>query len=132
MFAEKEPVDTVTTSKDVYRLVRGFGKENREHFVCVYLNGAGIPIGKPYVATIGLANKTLVHPREVFSEAIKRNAMSVILAHNHPSGNIIPSEDDRRATHTLVDAGKIIGIKVLDHLVFSSKEYYSFQEHQEI
>lgn len=77
----------------------------------------------------GTLNQSLVHPREVFKSAILRNASSIIIAHNHPSGNLEPSQEDIAITKQLVEAGKIIGIKILDHIIFSTEGYYSFAEH---
>jgi DNA repair protein RadC len=78
--------------------------------------------------TRGIANKSLVHPREVFREAIRENACAVVLAHNHPSGDPEPSLEDIRITNRLVDAGKIIGIQVLDHIILGSERHYSFAD----
>lgn len=75
---------------------------------------------------------TLVHPREVFYEAIRDNATSVIIAHNHPSGHTDPSLEDREVTRRLSEAGGILGIRILDHVIFSPKGYYSFLEHGEL
>ena len=92
------------------------------------LNGAHEVIST-FVATIGLLNRTIVHPREVFSDAISRRAAAIAIAHNHPSGNIEPSDDDKDVTSRIVKAGEILGIKVLDHLVFTDEQYFSFLEH---
>jgi DNA repair protein RadC len=77
---------------------------------------------------MGTVNSSLVHPREVFEPAIKYLAVSVILAHNHPSGELIPSEEDRTITQRLIDAGKILGIDVLDHLLVTKRGFESFKE----
>ncbi len=114
---------------DVIPLVRHYGDRPQEHFITVSLNGAHEVISVR-VITVGLVNKTLVHPREVFSEAVRERATSIIVAHNHPSGNIQPSEDDKEVTQNLRKAGTILGISVLDHIIFSPRgEYYSFLEH---
>lgn len=94
----------------------------------VLLNGAHEVLGT-FVATIGLLNKTIVHPREVFADAIRSRAAAIAIAHNHPSGNIEPSQDDKDVTARLQKAGQILGIKLLDHLVFTDERYYSFLEH---
>ncbi|MBU5455446.1 DNA repair protein RadC [Caproiciproducens sp. MSJ-32] len=78
--------------------------------------------------SIGNLNASIVHPREVFNIAIKRNANSIILIHNHPSGDPTPSEEDINITHRLIDAGNIIGIKVLDHIIFGDNKYVSFKQ----
>ncbi len=82
--------------------------------------------------SIGSLNSSIVHPREVFIEAIKKSANSIILLHNHPSGNPTPSEDDIRITERLICSGKIIGIEVLDHIVIGDGKYYSLKEEGDI
>jgi DNA repair protein RadC len=78
--------------------------------------------------TRGLVNETLIHPREVFKEAIRKNATSVILVHNHPSGNPNPSQQDIHITGKINESGKILGIPVLDHIIITYNSYFSFQE----
>lgn len=78
--------------------------------------------------SLGTLTASLVHPRETFEVAIKRHAAKIILAHNHPSGETDPSEDDLKITKRLVDAGKIMGIEVLDHLIITQTQYLSFKE----
>ncbi|MBI2108049.1 hypothetical protein HYT54_02885 [Candidatus Woesearchaeota archaeon] len=80
---------------------------------------------KDEVISIGTLNSSLVHPREVFKEAIKNSANSVILVHNHPSGSVEPSDEDYRVNKVLVEAGNLIGIKVLDHLIVGNTIYFS-------
>jgi DNA repair protein RadC len=84
------------------------------------------------VATVGLANKTIVHPREVFIHAIKDNASSIIIAQNHPSDNASPSDEDREVTRMLQNAGGILGIKVLDHAIVVKSGYYSLKQNNEM
>lgn len=81
-----------------------------------------------HIVTMGTVNRTIVHPREVFYEAIKDNATAIIVAHNHPSGNLEPSPDDLEITRRLERAGDILGIPVLDHIVFSKNSYSSLVE----
>ena len=78
--------------------------------------------------TVGLLNKTQLHPREVFADVIGDRAAGVILAHNHPSGELKPSNNDLKIHEQLTEAGKILGINVLDHIIISKNGYYSFQE----
>ena len=80
------------------------------------------------VVSIGTLTASLVHPRELFGHAIKRHAAHIIISHNHPSGELEPSEDDLKITKRLVDAGKIMGIEVLDHLIITQNSYLSFKE----
>ena len=82
--------------------------------------------------SIGSLNSSIVHPREVFVEAIKKSANSIILLHNHPSGNPTPSEEDVRITERLICSGEIIGIEVLDHIIIGDGEYYSLKEKGDI
>jgi len=77
---------------------------------------------------IGTLNANLVHPREIFAEALKQNAASVILVHNHPSGDPEPSEDDLEITKRIQEAGKIMGIDVLDHIIITKNKLFSFKE----
>lgn len=101
--------------------------KSQEHFVCITLNGANEVIQKRTV-TIGLLDKTLVHPRDVFADVITDRAAAVILAHNHPSGDLQPSDEDLKTQTRLVEAARILGIRVLDHLIVSRKGYFSFAD----
>jgi len=117
----------VTSPDDVLPLVSNLCHKKQEHFVCITLNGAGEVIESRTV-TVGLLNQSLVHPREVFAEAITDRAASVILVHNHPSGTMEPSSQDIAITRQLVEAGSLLGIKVLDHLIVSRKGYVSLRQ----
>ena len=79
---------------------------------------------------IGTLNANLVHPREIFQEALKQNAASVILVHNHPSGDCDPSEDDIKITKRIIEAGKIMGIDVLEHIIITKTKVFSFKERE--
>lgn len=96
--------------------------------IIIALNGAHEVISSK-VVSMGLINRTIVHPREVFADAFKNRAVSIVIAHNHPSRNTEPSEDDKLVTSRITQAGEILGIRVLDHLVFSDSQFYSFLEH---
>ena len=96
----------------------------KEHFIAVFLDSKN-KIIKDEVISIGTLNSSLVHPREVFKEAIKCSANSVILVHNHPSGNVEPSDEDYRVNKVLVETGNLVGIKVLDHLVVGDEKWVS-------
>jgi DNA repair protein RadC len=117
--------------EDIYQALSRYHRKRKENFLVITLNGAHQVISIRIV-TIGLINRSLVHPREVFIEAIRDNAAAVTVAHNHPSGNFLPSPEDYEVTSRLKKAGDIIGIPVLDHIVFSHKGYYSFLEHEEL
>lgn len=94
-------------------------------------NGAHEVLGV-YNVGKGLVDRSLVHPREVFRPAIADNAAAIALAHNHPSGNLNPSDADRNVTGRIKRAGTLIGISLLDHIIVARDGYYSFLEHQEI
>jgi DNA repair protein RadC len=126
----KEKKMQVRTPGDVYNFLKNrFGGKRQEHFLCLTLNGAHEVI-KSHVVTIGILNRTIVHPREVFYRAIKDNAAAIIIAHNHPSGRTVPSPEDEELTRRLKEAGEIMGIPILEHLIITKKNgYYSFREH---
>ena len=117
----------ISFAPDVLPLIRHFADRRQEHFICVSLNGANEVIATR-VVSVGLVNKTQVHPREVFADPITDRASAVIVAHNHPSGSLEPSKEDIDATVQLKSAGEILGIRLLDHIVFNQKGYYSFLE----
>jgi DNA repair protein RadC len=118
----------IAMPKDVYPLISHYADRRQEHFLCLSLNGAHELIDIRGV-TSGLVNRTVVHPREVFADPITDRACAIVVAHNHPSGNIEPSQEDIDITKRLRAAGDVLGIPLLDHLVFSSSAYYSFVEH---
>lgn len=109
--------------------VKNYAMSPKEHFLMVTLDG-GQKIIKIHVVSVGTLNRSLIHPREVFVEAIKDNASAMILCHNHPSGSCEPSDDDIEATKTLLKAAEIIGIEILDHLIVSCESYFSFFENK--
>ena len=99
----------------------------QEHFVCVYLNTKNQVLHKQTIF-IGSLNASIVHPREVFKEAFRRSAASIICLHNHPSGDPTPSKEDIDVTKRLLECGRMIGIDVLDHLIIGEKKYVSLKE----
>jgi DNA repair protein RadC len=111
---------------DIFALLRHYGDCNQERFICISLNGAHEVLAVRIV-TIGLVNKSLVHPREVFADVIADRASAVCVAHNHPSGNVKPSDEDDDVTAHLQKASKMLGINFLDHLIFTETEYYSYR-----
>ncbi|WP_057911830.1 RadC family protein [Peribacillus muralis] len=100
---------------------------SQEHFVCLYLNTKNQVLQKTTVF-IGSLNASIVHPREVFKEAFRRSAASIICLHNHPSGDPTPSREDIEVTKRLVECGRIIGIEVLDHIIIGEHKYVSLKE----
>jgi len=117
----------VTGAKDVIPLLADIADKKQEHFVCISLNGAHEVIEKRIV-TIGLVDRSPVHPREVYADVISDRAAAVIFSHNHPSGDLKPSNSDLKIHEQLTEAGKILGIRVLDHIIVAKKGYFSFQE----
>jgi DNA repair protein RadC len=112
---------------DVLPLIQHYADKKQEHFLCISINGAN-EIINVRIITIGLINKTHVHPREVFADVISDRASAVIVAHNHPQGELIPSKEDFQITKQLKEAATILGINFLDHIIFNTKGYYSFVE----
>jgi DNA repair protein RadC len=111
---------------DVVGLLRAFLRDDpRERFAVVYLDTRNHPIAV-HDAHVGTCDSSPVHPREVFGPALSLSATSIVVAHNHPSGDPTPSAEDRAMTTRLKDAGELLGIPVLDHVVIGSGRYYSF------
>lgn len=117
---------TITQPEHVLPLLADIVNKQQEYFVCISLNGANEVIEKRLV-TVGLLNNCQVHPREVFADVITDRAASVIFAHNHPSGELTPSQSDIKIQEQLMEAGKILGINIIDHIIVSKRGYYSFQ-----
>ena len=111
---------------EVYQEIRHYANEEQEQFIVVCLDGAHRLV-KTFVATRGIVNKTLIHPREVFSIPIQLRCTAVILAHNHPSGVLDPSADDISTTTRLAESGELLGIKVLDSLIIGRTGYLSMK-----
>jgi DNA repair protein RadC len=118
----------ITEPNHVVPLLSDIVNKQQECFLCISLNGANEVIEKRLV-TVGLLNNCQVHPREVFADVITDRAASVIFAHNHPSGELNPSSSDLKIQDQLTEAGKILGINIIDHIIVSKTGYYSFQEH---
>lgn len=120
--------DAIRSSQDAVQILRPFLQfMDREIFQVILLNTKNIVL-KVETISVGGLNVSTAHPREVFKSAIKHSAGGIILAHNHPSGISSPSEEDKKLTHRLCEAGKILGIPVLDHLIICDDEYFSFKE----
>lgn len=122
----------ISSPEDVYE---AFSSEmcllKREEFRVILLNTKNSVISTELIS-IGSLNSSIVHPREVFNKAIKKNSASVILIHNHPSGNPNPSREDLVITRRLMEAGDIIGIKVIDHIIIGHGKFYSLKENGEM
>jgi len=117
----------IKNSQDIISLTYDIRNKKKEHLVCLYLNARNVLLKKE-VVSVGLADKTLLHPREIFYPATELNAASVILVHNHPSGDSSPSEKDIQIVENITQAGGIMGIPVLDFVIVSEKGNYSFSE----
>jgi DNA repair protein RadC len=123
---ERRPI---TCPENLLPLVEDLAWKKQEFFITVSVDGASCLI-KKRVVFIGTLNQSLVHPREVFAYAITDRAKGIFLIHNHPSGNCKPSAEDLEVTKRLVEAGEIIGIEVIDHLILGKTEYFSFTENK--
>ncbi len=121
----------IASPADILPFVSHYSDRRQEYFLCASLTGAH-EIQEIRVVTMGILNRALVHPREVFSDPIRERAGAVIALHNHPSGNVEPSPEDREITLRLKTAGETLGIPLLDHIIFSVRGYYSFMEKGEL
>lgn len=117
----------ITAPSDVLPLIRHYADRRQEHFLTITINGAN-EVLNVRVVSIGLVDRTPVHPREVFADAVADRASGIIVAHNHPAGSLEPSPADRAVTKQLKEAGAIMGIPLLDHIIFDRKGYFSFLE----
>ncbi|MBM7623094.1 RadC family protein [Sporohalobacter salinus] len=126
--ANQETKEVITSPQDVANLLLAkLSFLEKEHFVVLLLNTKNEIISIEDISVGSLSN-SIVHPREVFKPAIKRSSAAMILAHNHPSGNPEPSNEDIKVTNRIKRAGKIIGIEILDHLIIGNKDYISLKE----
>jgi DNA repair protein RadC len=112
---------------DIHGILRCHADRKQERFLCLSLNGAHEVIAVRIVS-LGLVNRTIVHPREVFADPIIDRAAAVIVAHNHPSGNTEPSEEDDAITGRLKAAADILGLHFLDHLIFTETAWFSYRQ----
>jgi DNA repair protein RadC len=117
----------ISEAKDVSELLRDYAVKKQEYFIALTLDGASHLIEKRIIS-IGTLNQSLVHPREVFADAVTDRAAGIIVAHNHPGGQLAPSREDERVTQRLKEAGRLLGIELLDHVIVAKGGYYSFQE----
>ena len=125
---QDETLPIIKSVKDVVAQAVYLRDKTREHLMTIYLNARNEMVWKKQSTFIGTLNANLVHPREIFEEALKHNAASVILVHNHPSGDSEPSKDDLTMTKRITEAGKIMGIDVLDHIIITKTKVFSFKE----
>ncbi|MCL1812468.1 MAG: DNA repair protein RadC [Treponema sp.] len=118
---------SLRSPEDVYNLIKHYADRRQERFLCISLNGAHEVLAVR-VVTVGLVNKTIIHPREVFSDPLQDRASAICVAHNHPSGKLKPSGEDNEITRQLRDSADILGINFLDHIIFSAEGYYSYSQ----
>lgn len=117
----------IETPADVLPLIRQYADRKQEHFLAITINGAN-EVQSVRVISIGLIDRSPVHPREVFAEAVAERASGIIVAHNHPAGGVAPSDADVHITKQLREAGRVVGIELLDHIIFNRVSYFSFLE----
>jgi DNA repair protein RadC len=124
---KSKPAGLYFQPEDIWKELKDIREHKKEHFVIFFLDSRNQEIRREIIS-VGSLNANLVHPREVFEPAVKNLAAQVILAHNHPSGDTEPSEDDMALNKRLVEAGKILGIEVIDHIIICKSGYLSFKE----
>ena len=127
----EDTVALIEKPADIIPHVQHIRTQKKEHFVVLYLNARNQVLHTETIS-VGTINASIVHPREVFEPAIKHVASCVVLVHNHPSGEVEPSDADLLVTKRLVESGKLLGIEVMDHIIISSGKMYSFREHGRI
>jgi DNA repair protein RadC len=116
----------IRSPQDACRAAAHIRSSAKEHFLAIYLDARNVPVHEETIS-IGSLNANIVHPREVFKPAIAHSAAAVILVHNHPSGDVSPSQEDLQLTARLVEAGRLIGIEVLDHVIIAERRFLSFR-----
>lgn len=126
LLQEVQPL-TAISPQAVFDSLKDIRHLKKEHFIAIYLDTKNQEIARDIIS-IGTLNASLVHPREVFEPAVRNLAASVILVHNHPSGDLKPSHEDLLITKRLVDSGNLLDIHVLDHIIVCSGAYLSFKE----
>jgi DNA repair protein RadC len=122
---------TVKFPEEIFSLIRHYADRKQERFISLSLNGAH-EVMAVRVVTVGLVNRTIVNPREVFADLIQDRAAAFIVAHNHPSGRISPSPEDDDITDRLLRASEILGLHFLDHLIFSETSWWSYRQNDRL
>ncbi|MBU4480506.1 DNA repair protein RadC [Patescibacteria group bacterium] len=116
----------ILSPEDIWKLCSDIRDSKKEHFVAFYIDTQNNLIERQIIS-IGTLNASLVHPREIFEPAVKHSSASIIIAHNHPSGNCEPSQEDMEITKRLTEAGKILGIEILDHIIIAKNQFLSLK-----
>lgn len=128
----KKNLIKITSAKDVHGLLKEkLADLKQEIFMVLYLDQKR-QILKEEIVTKGTLDGSLIHPREVFKGALKESAHSIVLIHNHPSGDCTPSEEDKDVTRVITNSGDLLGIKVIDHVVIGKNDYFSFKENDQV
>jgi DNA repair protein RadC len=127
IWPDADPIPLVRGPETIFELTADIRRSNREHFVGFYLNSRNQVLRREIIS-IGSLNASIVHPREVFIPALAVSAASLILAHNHPSGDPSPSEEDLAITRRIAESGRLLGVELLDHVVVAREAYTSFKE----
>jgi DNA repair protein RadC len=117
----------VKNPSDIYALVRHYADRKQERFISISLNGAHEVLAIR-VVSVGLVNRTIVHPREVFADPILDRCIAVCVCHNHPSGMLDPSPEDDSVTFNLEKAAEVLGLHFMDHIIFSETSFYSYRK----
>lgn len=128
---QKNSKKQLTMPSDVYKAIKHHYSEEQEYFIVIGVNGAHEMIYSK-VVTVGLVNQTLAHPREIFADAITNRCVGIFIAHNHPSRHLNPSREDLILTKRVKEAGELLVINLIDHIIFSDEEYYSLKEHNKL
>lgn len=118
----------ISQALELVPFIKTYAMKAKEHFLCVTLNG-NHEIIRINVVSVGTVNSSLIYPREVIELALKDKAAAIILSHNHPSGNLEPSNSDIETTKQLISAANVMGIPILDHIIITTGGYFSFLEH---
>lgn len=125
LFKDLEPISSL---RDIVARLDDIRTKQQEYFICLSLDGGQRLIAKRTI-TIGTLDSVLAHPREIYADAIADRAASVIISHNHPSGDPKPSQQDITLTQQLAAAGQLVGITLRDHIIVTKNSYFSFQQH---
>lgn len=128
VFTFKEKIGRIHSPSDIFNKIKNINIDfNKEHFIVITLNTKNELINT-HIVSVGILNSAITHPRETFRPALFDNANSIIIAHNHPSGDVKPSVEDKNVYEIMKNAGEILGIKVLDSIIFSKEIFYSMNE----
>ncbi len=129
----QDKLEAVTQPSHIYSLLNAYFEgtdkidQDKEHFFVIHLDSRN-KIKLFELISIGTVNASIVHPREVFTRAVGERSAQIVLAHNHPSGNVEPSDEDIQTTKRMEKAGRILGIEVVDHIIYTETGYFSFKE----